>query len=83
MLDAHDDYKIITQYKNLQRPYCPIKIGMSATIMDVQFTAIGMIAYRDEEGFAWVEMAMYSPTHGYAWLEYDHVTSCLSGAPAS
>jgi len=72
MLDAHDDYKIITQYKNLQRPYCPIKIGMSATIMDVQFTAIGMIAYRDEEGFAWVEMAMYSPTHGYAWLEYDH-----------
>jgi hypothetical protein len=72
VLDAHDDYKVLQTYKNLKRPLCPIKIGMNATIMDVSFTAIGVLQFRDEEHVSWVEVALFSPTHGYAWLEYDH-----------
>lgn len=72
VLDAHDDFKVVKTYKDLKRPYCPIKIGMSARIKDVDFVAIGMVQYRDEEYSSWIEVALFSPTHGYAWLEYDH-----------
>ena len=72
VLDAHDDFKVIKTYKDLKRPYCPVKIGMSGRIKDVDFIAIGMVQYRDEEYSSWLEIALFSPTHGYAWLEYDH-----------
>jgi hypothetical protein len=72
VLDAHDDFKVVKTYKDLRRPRCPIKIGMSGRIKDVDFVAIGMVQYRDEEFSSWLEIALFSPTHGYAWLEYDH-----------
>ncbi|MEM7407142.1 MAG: DUF4178 domain-containing protein [Pseudomonadota bacterium] len=72
VMDAKDDFKVVATFKDLKRPYCPIKIGMRGIVKDVEFTVIGMVQYRDEEYATWVELAMFSPTHGYAWLEYDH-----------
>jgi hypothetical protein len=71
VLDAHEDFKIIKTYTDLQRPYAPLTIGMSGRLKDVEFTIIGVVQYRDEWQDTWLEFAIFSPTHGYAWLEYN------------
>ncbi|MDX1519062.1 MAG: DUF4178 domain-containing protein [Gammaproteobacteria bacterium] len=72
VLDSKFEYKVVKQFKDLHRPYCPIKIGSKGKLKDVEFTVIGQVEYQDNEGYTWVENQLFSPTHGYAWLEYDN-----------
>lgn len=72
VLDSNDEFKVVRTYTDLKRPYCPIKIGMRGTLLGVEFTAIGVVQYSDEDYSSWLEVALFSPTHGYVWLEYDH-----------
>ena len=72
VLDANDEFKVVKTFKDLKRPYCPVKIGMRGRIHGVDFIAIGVLQYRDNDLSTWVEVCLYSPTHGYAWLEYGH-----------
>lgn len=71
VMDAHADYRVLEQFKNLQRPNSPLKIGMELTIKGVSQTVIGVIEYAmREEGitYSWISHQLYSPTHGYSWL---------------
>jgi hypothetical protein len=72
VMDAHADFAILKRYKKLRRPNCPIKIGMSGVIKDVEFTVIGMVRYTSERIYHWVDLQLYSPTHGYAFLTYEN-----------
>ena len=68
-LDTKDEYKILTQFTNRDRPPTPFELGMTGKLNDVEFTIIGMIQWRSDDGYGWLEFSLYSPTHGYAWLE--------------
>ena len=70
VLDAKDEYQVVKQFKNLKRPPMPLKLGMQGKIKDVEFTVIGVLQYRDNEGYQWLEYQLFSPTHGYHWLVY-------------
>ena len=72
VLDAHEDFKVVQTYANLNRPSSPLSLGMSGKLKNVEFTIIGVLEYRDAWHDRWLEYAIYSPTHGYAWLEYEH-----------
>ena len=69
VLDAHEDFKVVQTYANLNRPSSPLSLGMSGKLKNVEFTIIGVLEYRDAWHDRWLEYAIYSPTHGYAWLE--------------
>ncbi len=71
VLDSREEYKVVTQFKNRQRPKTPFKLGMTGKIKGVKFTIIGLIQYRSNDGYGWLEFALFSPTHGYAWLAYE------------
>ena len=68
VLDAHDEFKVVKTYSDLERPYSPLSLGMSGKIKGVDFTIIGVMEYRDAWFDTWLEYAIFSPTHGYAWL---------------
>ncbi|MCB1969313.1 MAG: DUF4178 domain-containing protein [Geminicoccaceae bacterium] len=74
VMDAHADFAILAQYRNLERPSSPFGIGMEGQIKGVPFAIIGTVAYRsrDEWGvYDWVSYQIFSPTHGYAWLTWN------------
>jgi hypothetical protein len=74
VMDSHDGYKVITQYREIARPEAPLGIGMQAVLKEVAFTVIGLIEYRmieEAELYGWVSFQLYSPTHGYAWLTWN------------
>ena len=78
-LDAQDDYKVLRQFRDMERPRTPFQLGMTGTFWGVEFTVIGTMAwseYHDGRSWHWVDHQLYSPTHGYAWLtvENGHVT---------
>ncbi len=73
-LDAQDDYKVIAQYSDLERPKTPISIGMSGKLLGVDYTVIGTLEQRETWGhkvWTWVDHQIFSPTHGYAWLTWE------------
>lgn len=74
-LDAQDDYKVIKQHRDLQRPDTPFSIGDTGEFWGVEFTIIGTIAwneYYQGQSWVWVDHQIYSPTHGYAWLTVEN-----------
>ena len=79
VLDAQDNYKILTSIGKRDHPISPVKIGMTLIHQGVDFTVIGTIGKieRWKGGTArWVEHQVFSPTHGYAWLSWEggHLT---------
>lgn len=74
VLDAQDNYKILTSIGERDHPDSPVRIGMTLTFQGVAFTVIGTIGKieRWKGGAAeWVEHQVFSPTHGYAWLTWE------------
>jgi len=83
VLDAEDDYKILTQFKKVNIPSSPFRIGMKGKIKDIEFTIIGMVTYSCTIGKTtgedtWIDFMLFSPTHGYAWLSYEDGTLVFS-----
>jgi hypothetical protein len=68
VLDSKDEYRAVSQFKNVKRPAMPLKLGMQGKIKGVEFTIIGVVQFRDDEGYQWLEYQLFSPTHGYHWL---------------
>jgi len=76
VLDAEDDYKVLAQFKKVNIPSSPFRIGMKGKIKEVEFTIIGMVVYSCVKGRTvgedtWIDFMLFSPTHGYAWLSYE------------
>lgn len=73
-LDAQDNYAVLRQFLEMQRPDTPFHIGMEGEIGGVPFTIIGTIgrteSYRGQR-WSWVEHQVFSPTHGYVWLTWE------------
>jgi hypothetical protein len=68
MLDSRNEYRAVTQFKDIKRPPMPLKLGMQGKIKDVEFTIVGVVQFRDGEGYQWLEYQLFSPTHGNHWL---------------
>ncbi len=73
VLDMNDHYKVLTQFRELQPPPVPLKLGMRGTIRGVAWTIIGWIKYAsvDEPSETWSEFSLYSEIYGYGWLVYE------------
>lgn len=74
VMDAHADFRLLAQYRNLERPLSPFGIGMKGVVKEVAFTVIGTVAYRSQDAWGvydWVSHQIFSPTHGYAWLTFN------------
>ena len=70
-LDAQDDFAVLRQFTDLERPNTPFSIGMTGEINAVSFTVIGTLGMVERWGgrvWTWVEHQLFSPTHGYAYL---------------
>lgn len=72
VLDARDEYRVVKQFRDLERPPMPLALGMTGTLRGVAFTVIGVVQYRDDEGYQWLEYQVFSPTHGYHWLSVNN-----------
>ncbi len=72
VIDLNNNYKILSQFKNVNAPKVPFKIGMKGKINDIEWIIIGWIVYRDEEGGRWSEFLLFSPLYGYSWLVYEN-----------
>ncbi len=74
VLDAQDNYKILTSIGKRDNPYSPVKIGMTLSVDGAEFTVIGTLGmverYRGQV-WRWTEHQLFSATHGYAWLSYE------------
>lgn len=71
VLDSKDEYKVLLQHKNRQRPYSPLQLGMKGVFKEVEFTLIGMVQYTSGDGYNWLDYQLFSPTHGYVWLTFN------------
>ncbi len=74
-LDAQDDYKVLAQFRDMQRPETPFDLGMTGELWGVPFTVIGTMAwveYHAGKSWHWVDHQVYSPTHGYSWLTVEN-----------
>ncbi|MEO9515818.1 MAG: DUF4178 domain-containing protein [Paracoccaceae bacterium] len=70
-LDAQDNFAVLRQFSDLERPKTPFSIGMTGEIDGVSFTVIGTLGMVERWGgrvWTWVEHQLFSPTHGYAYL---------------
>ena len=80
-LDPNDNYRVVRQLQDQQRPGSPFSIGMSGTIRGVKWTIIGTIGmgeYHQRKSWHWAEHQLYSPTHGYAWLTFENRMATFS-----
>lgn len=74
VLDATDAYKVLAQYRGMERPSTPFTPGMRGQIDGVEWLVIGTLGMTETyEGrtWRWVEHQLYSPTHGYCWLSVE------------
>ncbi len=71
VMDTRQEYKVLARHQEMQRPLTPFKIGMKGKIKGVEFTLIGIVQNRSQDGYGWVDYQLFSPTHGYAWLTYN------------
>ncbi|MEA3523333.1 MAG: DUF4178 domain-containing protein [Campylobacterota bacterium] len=83
VLDVEDEYKVLAQFKKVDIPSSPFRIGMQGKIKGIDFTIIGMVAYSCVKGVSvgedtWIDFMLFSPTHGYAWLSYEEGTVIFS-----
>ena len=73
-LDAQQNYKVLRQFKDMERPASPFEIGMEGRIDGVPVVIIGTIGRTERymgRTWRWTEHQLYSPTHGYAWLSWE------------
>ncbi len=73
VMDTQENYALLDQYRNMERPSSPFHIGMTGRMKGVEFTIIGMLGnemQEDGETYSWVDHQIYSPTHGYCWLTW-------------
>lgn len=70
VLDTKDEYQVVKQFADIQRPQMPLELGMQGKLKGIAFTIIGVVQYRDSEGYSWFEYQIFSPTHGYHWLVF-------------
>lgn len=75
VLDAQDNYRILSSIGKRDHPDSPVRIGMTLPVKGVPFTVIGTIGkverWNGKEA-RWVDHQLYSPTHGYAWLTWEN-----------
>jgi hypothetical protein len=74
VLDAQDNYRILSSIGKRDHPDSPVQIGMTLPVEGVEFTVIGTIGKVERHGaqrWEWVEHQLFSPTHGYAWLSWE------------
>lgn len=74
LMDRHDGLKVLEQYRNMRRPYGPLKLGVTGTLRGVEHTVIGIVGMETEdwdETYRWTDYQLYSPTHGYSWLTWN------------
>lgn len=79
VMDRHEEYKLLTQYRDMPRPDGPFALGMSGDVMGVSHMIVGIVGVRAKiEGafYRWTNYQIYSPTHGYSWLTWSdgHLT---------
>ena len=79
VMDRHDEYRLLTRYRDMDRPEGPFQIGMTGEIMGVEQTIVGIVGVSATiEGghYGWTNYQLYSPTHGYSWMTWSdgHVT---------
>ena len=73
LIDLNDNYKILSNFKNVVAPKVPFQIGMSGEIEGREWTIIGWIVYRSKDDLddKWSEFLLFSPLYGYSWLVYE------------
>ncbi len=79
VMDRHDEYRLLAQYRDMQRPDGPFAIGMSGDLFGVEHTIVGVVGINatiEGHGYAWTNYQLYSPTHGYSWMTWSdgHLT---------
>ena len=79
VMDRHDDYKVLAQYRDMPRPDGPFTLGDAGEILGVHQTVVGIVGIKSRiEGsmYYWTNYQLYSPTHGYSWMTWNdgHLT---------
>lgn len=70
VMDVRNEYKLLGKMESGNRPYAPLKIGMSGRLKGIEFTIIGMVGWQASTSL-WADFMLFSPTHGYAWLTFN------------
>ena len=79
VMDRHDGYKVLAQYRDMPRPNGPFKLGDEGDILGVRQTVVGIVGVQSRiegEMYYWTNYQLYSPTHGYSWMTWNdgHLT---------
>ena len=79
VMDRHDGYKVLAQYRDMPRPDGPFTLGDGGEILGVHQTVVGIVGVQSRiEGqtYYWTNYQLYSPTHGYSWMTWNdgHLT---------
>ncbi len=79
VMDRHNEYRLLAQYRDMQRPEGPFQIGMSGDLFGIAHTIVGIVginAVIEGYGYSWTNYQLYSPTHGYSWMTWSdgHLT---------
>lgn len=79
VMDRHDGYKLLAQYRDMARPAGPFSVGMKGDVLGVAQTIVGIVgvtAVIEGVRYGWTNYQLYSPTHGYSWLTWNdgHLT---------
>ena len=73
VMDRHDGYKVLAQYRDMPRPDGPFKLGDAGKVLGVHQTIVGIVGVKARiEGitYHWTNYQLYSPTHGYSWMTW-------------
>lgn len=79
VMDRHDGYKVLAQYRDMPRPDGPFQLGDAGEVLGVPQTIVGIVGVESRiEGvmYRWTNYQLYSPTHGYSWMTWNdgHLT---------
>lgn len=79
VMDRHDGYKVLAQYRDMPRPDGPFTLGDEGEVMGVRHMVVGIVGVesRIEGGmYYWTNYQLYTPTHGYSWITWNdgHLT---------
>lgn len=79
VMDKHDDYRLLAQYRDMTRPEGPFEIGQRGELFGVEHIIVGIIGVEAviEGGlYEWTNYQLYAPTHGYSWMTWNdgHLT---------
>lgn len=79
VMDRHDGYKVLAQYRDMPRPEGPFSLGMTGELFGIEHTVVGIVGVEsviEGEVYRWTNYQMYSPTHGYSWVTWNdgHLT---------